>query len=84
MNQLYQVEITDLAFGGEGVGRIDNMVCFVPFTAPGDVVQVENFAGERRWPLCFPQRSNYGFQEIRTEEKHAGKNKGALYTAKER
>lgn len=41
MNQLYQVEITDLAFGGEGVGRIEGMVCFVPFTAPGDVVQVE-------------------------------------------
>ncbi|MFW5711516.1 MAG: class I SAM-dependent RNA methyltransferase [Spirochaetota bacterium] len=41
MNQLYQVEITDLAFGGEGVGRIENMVCFIPFTAPGDIVQVE-------------------------------------------
>lgn len=41
MNRLYQVEITDLAFGGEGLGRIDNMVCFVPFTAPGDIVQVE-------------------------------------------
>ena len=41
MNQLYQVEITDLAFGGEGVGRIKNMVCFIPFTAPGDRVEVE-------------------------------------------
>ena len=41
MNQSYQVEITDVAFGGEGVGRIDNMVCFVPFTAPGDRVKVE-------------------------------------------
>src|SRR6056297_1528647 len=41
MNELYQIETTDLAFGGEGVGRIENMVCFVPFTAPGDLVQVE-------------------------------------------
>lgn len=41
MNQLYQVEITDLAFGGEGVGRIENMVCFVPFTVPGDIAQVQ-------------------------------------------
>ena len=41
MNQFYQIEITDLAFGGEGVGRIENMVCFVPFTAPGDVAEVE-------------------------------------------
>ncbi|MDZ7795050.1 MAG: class I SAM-dependent RNA methyltransferase [Spirochaetia bacterium] len=41
MNELYRIEINDLAFGGEGVGRIENMVCFVPFTAPGDIVQVE-------------------------------------------
>ncbi|MFO7731599.1 MAG: class I SAM-dependent RNA methyltransferase [Spirochaetia bacterium] len=41
MNTFYQLEITDLAFGGEGVGRIENMVCFVPFTAPADIVQVE-------------------------------------------
>ena len=41
MNELYRIAISDLAFGGEGVGRIENMVCFVPFTAPGDLVQVE-------------------------------------------
>jgi len=35
------VEITDLAYGGKGVGRIDGKVVFVPFTAPGDVAEVE-------------------------------------------
>jgi len=35
------MEIHDLAFGGDGVGRIENMVCFVPYTAPGDIVSVE-------------------------------------------
>ncbi|MBI5587631.1 MAG: class I SAM-dependent RNA methyltransferase [Deltaproteobacteria bacterium] len=34
------VEITSLAFGGKGVGRIDGKVVFVPFTAPGDRVRV--------------------------------------------
>jgi 23S rRNA (uracil1939-C5)-methyltransferase len=34
------VEITALAFGGNGVGRIDGKVVFVPFTAPGDRVRV--------------------------------------------
>lgn len=35
------VEITSLAYGGRGVGRVDGKVVFVPFTAPGDVVEVE-------------------------------------------
>ena len=34
------VEITDLAYRGAGVGRIDGKTCFVPFTAPGDRVEV--------------------------------------------
>ena len=33
--------IHDLAFGGEGVGRIDELVVFVPFVAPGEVVEVK-------------------------------------------
>ena len=33
--------ITDLAFGGEGVARLDEFVIFVPFVAPGEEVEVE-------------------------------------------
>lgn len=36
----HEVEITALAFGGKGVGRINGKVVFVPFTAPGDRVRV--------------------------------------------
>lgn len=32
--------ITALAFGGDGVGRIDGQVIFVPFTIPGERVRV--------------------------------------------
>lgn len=35
------IEITSLAYGGKGLGRIDGKVVFVPFTAPGDIVEVE-------------------------------------------
>lgn len=35
------VEITSLAYGGKGVGRINGKVVFVPFTAPGDIVEAE-------------------------------------------
>jgi tRNA/tmRNA/rRNA uracil-C5-methylase (TrmA/RlmC/RlmD family) len=33
--------IGDIAFGGEGVARQENFVVFVPFVAPGEVVEVE-------------------------------------------
>src|SRR5580704_17436293 len=33
--------IQDIAFGGEGVGRIDDLVVFVPFVLAGEVVEVE-------------------------------------------
>ncbi|MBI5887678.1 MAG: class I SAM-dependent RNA methyltransferase [Deltaproteobacteria bacterium] len=34
------VEITGLAYGGKGIGRIDGKVVFVPLTAPGDTARV--------------------------------------------
>ncbi|MBN2688439.1 MAG: class I SAM-dependent RNA methyltransferase [Deltaproteobacteria bacterium] len=36
-----EMAIESVAFGGEGVGRIDNRVVFVPFTVDGDVVAVK-------------------------------------------
>lgn len=36
-----QIEITGLNHSGEGVGRHEGKVYFVPFTVPGDVVEVE-------------------------------------------
>ena len=42
--------ITDLSRGGAGVARDDNgRVIFVPFTAPGDRVQVQVIAADRRY-----------------------------------
>lgn len=35
------VDITSLAYGGKGIGRIDGKVVFVPYTAPGDRVNIE-------------------------------------------
>jgi 23S rRNA (uracil1939-C5)-methyltransferase len=37
---LHEVTIHDLAFGGDGVARLEGRVVFVPFTAVGDVVRV--------------------------------------------
>ena len=35
------LKIQDLAFGGEGVGRIDELVVFVPFVITGETVEAE-------------------------------------------
>ena len=34
------IKIESIAFGGEGVGRVDNFVIFVPFAAPGDKLEI--------------------------------------------
>jgi predicted RNA-binding protein with TRAM domain len=33
--------ITDIAFGGEGVGRMDDFVVFVPFVGIGETIEAE-------------------------------------------
>ncbi len=39
--QIVQLEIQDIAFGGEGVARIDDFVVFVPFVIVGELVEAE-------------------------------------------
>lgn len=41
------VTIERIAKGGDGVGRVDGLACFVPRTAPGDVVQIAYVAQAR-------------------------------------
>ena len=36
-----RIKIEKIAFGGEGVGRINNLVVFIPFAAPGDELEIE-------------------------------------------
>ena len=40
IGQYLNLEITDLAFGGEGVGRYNGLVVFVPFALPGETVKI--------------------------------------------
>jgi tRNA/tmRNA/rRNA uracil-C5-methylase (TrmA/RlmC/RlmD family) len=52
--------IHDLAFGGEGVGRVDDFVVFVPFVIVGETVEVEitevkkNFARAKLLRVVMP------------------------------
>jgi 23S rRNA (uracil1939-C5)-methyltransferase len=40
MQDLLEIEIEKLSFGGDGVGRHDGLVYFVPFSAPGDRLKI--------------------------------------------
>jgi tRNA/tmRNA/rRNA uracil-C5-methylase (TrmA/RlmC/RlmD family) len=43
------LSITDIAFGGEGVARIEDFVIFVPFVAPGEEVEAEVIEVKKRF-----------------------------------
>jgi len=43
------LEITDIAFGGEGVARVGDFVIFVPFVAVGEVVEGEIIEVKKRF-----------------------------------
>lgn len=46
---LKELSIDRLASGGAGVGRIDGKACFVPFSAPGDLLKVKIEKEHRSW-----------------------------------
>src|SRR5690606_11017012 len=46
---LVTLEISTLAQGGSGVGRSNGLVIFVPYTCPGDLVEVEITALKKKF-----------------------------------
>ena len=49
IGDVIEVAIDTVAFGGNGVGRIHDLVVFVPFTVEGDRVEVEITAVRKRY-----------------------------------
>jgi len=47
--QVVRLTIEDIAFGGEGVGRVDDFVVFVPFVAIGETVEAELVEVKKRF-----------------------------------
>jgi len=47
--QRLELDITTVAFGGDGIGRVDNFVVFVPFVIEGERVEVEIVEVKRRF-----------------------------------
>ena len=44
-----ELEIEDIAAGGEGVGKVDGFVLFVPASAPGDHLEIELVALKKKY-----------------------------------
>ena len=47
--QRLELDIITVAFGGDGIGRVDNFVIFVPFVIEGERVEVEIVDVKRRY-----------------------------------
>lgn len=48
-DQVVELDITDIAFGGDGIGRVDGFVVFVPFVIAGERVEVKIIEVKRRY-----------------------------------
>ncbi len=46
---IVNVKIESVAFGGDGIGRLESLVVFVPFTAQGDVAELEIRDAKKRF-----------------------------------
>jgi len=47
--QRLELDITTVAFGGDGIGRSDNFVIFVPFVIAGERVEVQIVEVKKRF-----------------------------------
>jgi len=50
--QRLELDITTVAFGGDGIGRHENFVVFVPFVLAGERVEVEIVEVKRRYAIA--------------------------------
>lgn len=48
VGKVVEVEITGVAHGGDGIGRVDGMVCFVMGAFPGDTVRTRIYRASKR------------------------------------
>ncbi|MFA6569440.1 MAG: hypothetical protein WCS96_14610 [Victivallales bacterium] len=49
MENTFELEITDVAFGGNGLGRKDGFVYFVPGTLPGELILAEETSRKKNF-----------------------------------
>ena len=49
MENTFELEITDIAFGGNGLGRKDGFVYFVPGTLPGELILAEEISRKKNF-----------------------------------
>ncbi len=49
VGEIVEVEINDIAFGGEGVARLDDFVLFIPFVITGEKVRAEVVEVKKRF-----------------------------------
>ncbi|MGD2161615.1 MAG: class I SAM-dependent RNA methyltransferase [Anaerolineales bacterium] len=56
MNEIFELQLTGMAYGGEAFGRDDDgRMVFVPFTLPGELVRVRIQEEHKRWARAYPQ-----------------------------
>ncbi len=60
MKNSFTIEIEKMVYGGLGLGRADGKVVFVPFTAPGDRVEIEVVREKKDYAEGIPKGLEHG------------------------
>ena len=73
------MQIDDIAFGGEGVGRVDGFVVFVPLVIEGETVEatiteVKKTLPGPSWKKSSPQRTHASSRNVNTSGTAAAAN----------
>ena len=71
--QRLEIDIVDIAFGGDGIGRADGIVIFVPFVLTGERVEVEIVSVHKRF-------ANADLVRVITPSPHRVEPQCKLYT----
>lgn len=78
--QRLTVRIEDLAFGGEGVARVEDFVIFVPLVIPGETVEVEITEVKKRFArAALAQVAEPSPDRVRPECRYFGECGGCQY-----
>lgn len=60
MKRFFTIEIEKMVYSGQGLGRANGKVIFVPFTAPGDRVEIEVVREKKDYSEGIPKRLEHG------------------------
>ena len=49
---MMKITVDKLVYGGKGIGKIDDKICFVPYVIPGEEIEIDNLIEKKGFLEC--------------------------------